>query len=329
MKLYFPKPYPMETLTSLVARYAMHTGYTDNLELFKYFFNYRQGESGIFGYDSIKYFHGIVKSIWNVKLTYLVDNHTEYWFRYPFSEGPDLSNSGGGKYNCKLSMLDDKENYRIYSNIKRYTYCDSCVKDDRIQYGEAFYKVIHDVYNIKYCMIHGEELLRFDVGASNSSKCLALEYIYGTANSEKINKSESWKQHDIEVVINKYYLEIAKNRNLPIVSRNKWANYYRLVISEKFGSFRSEVELSNAVYNFSSRLEENSRILSGASNFSSIALRVLKNIYPKRCRRIIDLEDKEHFSLWFVFCFEKTVDQIFTEAYSCSDSLPYKKLRRS
>lgn len=315
----------MESLSSLVARYAMHTGSTKMPVVYKYFFNYSYNQS--YGKDNrpLAFFHNTVKDVWKIEFGDLLKNHTILRFAYPFNK--ELNALIQSKHD--MAVLFSEYDYESLLNInsrylrRDYRFCRSCVEEDRELFGEAYYKIIHDIPGIGCCLIHGKELQGFRIGNASQHKCWALEYIYDLCDEQVREENVVSQEKIIELEIGKYYFELLRTDNLPFVSIAKWANYYRSQIS-----LNSDEDIG-AVIAFASELDKSVPKLFGYNKyFSWVITELMKNVRPKRSRYLVDLGNRAHFSLWFLFCANKSVVQIFLEASQCTEALPYRKPRK-
>lgn len=333
MKKYFPVPYPQESIESLVARYAMHTGQADMIQVYRYFFG-THSYSNQSSFNFIDNFYHRIKGVWKISFRDLVEKHTATMFDYPFENNPALHEFiqaktviGKTEENIEKFMI----NRRVIPNIlkKSFNFCEACVKEDRNKYGEAYYKTIHDIDNVNYCMIHGNALSTACIRDFHRCKSLALEYLCqkNVEVDPPVSKTDMQKQY--EILINKRFDEISSKRNLPYVNNIKWSNYYRDQIFQRYGFFRTEGETINALYPVITCFLTKNKISSYSDIICRAFLKIIRSIFPKRSRKLEGLNAKEHLCMWFMLLNNKNINDTFNEAGSCSDRLPYPKKRKN
>lgn len=328
MKRYFPTPYPQETLVSLVARYAMHTGQMDMKKIFNYFFG-----NNLSIYDPsvnlIDHLYNRIKPIWAINFRELIENHTDILFDYPFED------------KFTLQMLEHKntrshdDNYILNERAisaylrKKLVFCDVCIKEDRKKYGEAYYKTIHSISDVNYCLIHMNLLSHVKTQNSIRWKGLALEYIHKNKVEIWQNPTKTELQKQYEIFSNRYYRRIYLTRDLPFVHNIKWSNYYRNKLIERYGILTTEAEMENVLYELITSFSGETENISNGDILRSAFFKIIRNSFPKRSRKLALISPKEHFCIWFVILHDKNVNAIFDEANRCSPNLPYRKLRKN
>ncbi len=135
----------------------------------------------------------------------LVLNHTlfKYYARFiPASERNNIYTvaiENTGLIGKKLHLVSNKKNYFL-------RYCPRCVEEDRKKYGECYFHVEHQIYDVHCCPKHGVRLL--DTAIPNRKVCektfITLEQLELQTNSFSYEKS------DINFRIAKYVYKVFK-----------------------------------------------------------------------------------------------------------------------
>lgn len=173
MIAYFPSLYLDELLYSWFARYHEHSGNISPKQTMKELFGSATVSAVVDLPANLSAFHKNIKQFNPPDLKELIEQHTLYKY-YTFFQpnkvkvkAVDYIENGGkpGAIHMFLGIAA--------STIKDWQYirfCPSCVKQDRANYGEAYWHVSHQLSKVHYCHIHHESLQDSNIEFRNPHK---------------------------------------------------------------------------------------------------------------------------------------------------------------
>ncbi|MCM3181172.1 TnsD family transposase [Cytobacillus horneckiae] len=173
MLVYFPSLYPDELLYSWFSRYHEHSRNTSPKQTMKELFDSASVVAVVDLPTNLSVFHKNINQFNPPNLKELIDYHTLYKY-YTFFQ----SNEVQQKATDYMKYGDNPGTIHLFlgivaSTIKDWQYirfCPSCVKQDRANYGEAYWHVSHQLPKVHYCYIHQEPLQDSTIELRNPHK---------------------------------------------------------------------------------------------------------------------------------------------------------------
>lgn len=173
MLSYFPSLYPDEVLYSWFARYHEHSGNTSPKQTMKELFESENVAAVVDLPANLSAFYQNIKQFNPINLNDLIVQHTLYKY-YTFFQPHEIKQKAtdymkyGGKPGAIHMFLGIAA-----STIKDWQYirfCPSCAKEDRANYGEAYWHISHQLPKVHYCHIHQEPLQDSQIKLHNPHK---------------------------------------------------------------------------------------------------------------------------------------------------------------
>lgn len=173
MLSYFPKLYPDELLFSWFARYHDHSSNESPKQTMQELFRNVSSVAVVDLPSNLNAFYEKIEHFNPPKLNDLINNQTLYNY-YTFFQSNDMKNRAidylkyGGKPGAIHMFLGIAAS--IIKNWKYLRFCPSCAKQDREQYGEAYWHVSHQLPKVHYCSTHQELLRNSNIELRNPHK---------------------------------------------------------------------------------------------------------------------------------------------------------------
>lgn len=208
MLTFFPIPYPDELLYSIIARYHVWSGNYAMSETMEQLFDCRHQIATLL---IPKHLQRLAEKTRNFGLDYetLLYEHTIFPLVSCF-----LEKSSFDKILDTVNKNDRKEEFfSIYNNklIPRYIrYCPLCTREDRENFGEAYWHRKHQLYGIEMCYKHRCRLMDSVIELGNRNKrYTALELLNSktdTLEKEDISDCiiEMQISYDVDFIYNNY-----------------------------------------------------------------------------------------------------------------------------
>jgi len=242
--LFFPAPYPGESIYSVLCRYHVRSGNATNRKTILQLF-------GVFGSlcstlllpSMMTCFHSWTANEPTINADYLFRNHTAY----SLCSLRSFSEYGTGHFSASLQNLcswrTSRWNYHqclIQHPSDSLRYCPACADSQRRLYGESYWQILPQLDGVEYCPVHGTRI------ASTSIHTRDLIYSFYPADtviSENIPvyfESDSlWYREEHTVRFPQLFIAMAKVvaylwENLPLNS-GIWSVLprYRAILSTK------------------------------------------------------------------------------------------------
>ncbi|WP_163836301.1 TnsD family Tn7-like transposition protein [Spartinivicinus ruber] len=231
MVAYFPCSYPDELLYSLIARYGAHTGQENQKAIIQDLFN---SKTVVAVPDFPSHLPELVKStntVWQTSVDEIIQNHTLAPLYLPFiaPENSDkvlisMKSTYGGNIHTRLGVAA--------SSIKTPTYfrhCPYCIEDQQQQYGEAYWKRIHQIPGIAVCHQHSVPLIETAIFFHPKAKHLYVlppQKMFGLPNSTIHLSKKEWAV--IELINQLLSLPIGNK-----ISQWQWTQFYRWIATHR------------------------------------------------------------------------------------------------
>jgi len=239
MITFFPKPYPDELLYSIIARYHVWSGNNEMSDTMEELFDYRRERATLF---IPKHLYRLAEKTRKYGLDYetLLYEHTVFPFATCFLNKASL-----------YKILDQEEkSYSIYKkdlNAKYLRYCPLCIRDDRNNYGEAYWHRKHQAYGMVMCDKHRCRLKDsvIEILDDRNNRYIALELLN---NVTDISEQEGISECSIELQI-AYDVDFIY-KNYEFIRNLMWVKYdsirettiallFRRGLANKRGSFKT------------------------------------------------------------------------------------------
>ena len=196
-----PNIYPHESVCSWLGRMYAQSGFIFHRYFTKEIFLF-QFERIDFNFINLfnKDFKKLIKE--TIGFEELLLNHTlfKYYSRFiDFKEREETYKLGSKNKELiskRLHILSNKKNYYL-------RYCPYCVKEDRIKYGECYFHIEHQIYDLNRCPIHNVKLVDTKIPNDKDSDIsfFTLEQL------EPIEDGNILK-NDINYLITKYIYDV-------------------------------------------------------------------------------------------------------------------------
>lgn len=112
-------------------------------------------------------------------------------------EAYDIGINNSGLLSKKLHIPPNRNNYYL-------RYCPYCVEDDRKKFGECYFHIEHQIYEVHICPTHGAELIETNIinNKDVDKTFVSLEYL------DKKEVSPKCSDNDINWLVSKYIFDV-------------------------------------------------------------------------------------------------------------------------
>ena len=202
----FPVIYPNESFYSYLSRLFCHSGYIWSVGITSEMFK-RPNEYINFNFVNVLNEDFRNKLFEYIKFEEIILNHTlsKHYLRFLPKEKKEevfyrLLNNETSIYRY-LPIPANKDNYFL-------KYCPACVIEDRKKYGEAYFHIEHQIYEVCCCTEHKCKLINTKIpnNQSRDSSLIPLENLITALTVDEVN--------DFVLGINKYIVDVF---NKPLV----------------------------------------------------------------------------------------------------------------
>lgn len=152
MHMYFPKPYPDETVYSLLARYQVHAGSVVGEHTWKELFQRRRLTMRM----DLPAHLSIIAEWAGMDAQELLQKHTLFPFYAAFmsearrkSLADEMIHESGNKILYMSGHMAGR-----FSTHQNFRFCSLCAEKDRVLFGEAYWHRIHQIPGVAVCPIH-------------------------------------------------------------------------------------------------------------------------------------------------------------------------------
>lgn len=157
MLSYFPTPYPHEWMYSVYCRYHLRSGRRQNQTTIQELFGNRLTAAigSIFPNNTIAQVVGQLPSTqFNVRL--LILNHTLFLY---YTRCYTIAQKEKMLAELCMGATAVITSIRRFGQLPAPRYCPACAEEDRRTYGEAFWRIEHQIPSMEICPTHGLMLL--------------------------------------------------------------------------------------------------------------------------------------------------------------------------
>lgn len=226
MLAYFPEPYQDELLYSVIARYAIHTGQTDNQKaVIRDLFG---KNSAVAIPDLPSHLNILVKNIspvWKVSANHLIKNHSLAPLYFPFldinqaaSILSSMRSSRGGNIHTRCGIAASS-----VSQVQYFRYCPHCCEEQSKTLGEMYWQRKHQVGGVDICLDHRCRLISSELPFHPKQK-----HLYQPASKTCISdKTELVELLPIETRLLTRFHELLTLNSLHGRSFNQWTLFYQ------------------------------------------------------------------------------------------------------
>jgi transposase-like protein len=156
MLSYFPTPYPDEIFYSLIARYFLHLGCSNQpIKVFSALFGKEYSKAILSFPRNLSYFHQQVGANLKSSLDQIINNYTLFPLYSPYITASrkqlfykSMTNSSG---NFNYFLITGQGNH---SSLKRPRYCPYCFEEGLTTFGEAYWHRSHQIPTLFFCTTH-------------------------------------------------------------------------------------------------------------------------------------------------------------------------------
>lgn len=229
MLTFFPKPYPDELLYSIIARYHVWSGNCKMTDTMEQLFDNREERANLFIPKKLQ-------SLAKKTSKFGLDNETllyEYTIfplvtcflkKASFERMTDIVNN--------IDQIEKSSSIFIYKNslYPRYIrYCPLCIRDDRYNYGEAYWHRKHQLYGMEMCDKHRCRLKESGIEASDRRNNINIRFIA----LELLNDITDTLEHED---VSKYRIEMQIAYDVDYIYKNH--EFIRNILWEKHNLIR-------------------------------------------------------------------------------------------
>ncbi|MGH1461873.1 MAG: TnsD family Tn7-like transposition protein [Neptuniibacter sp.] len=223
---YFPVPYKDELLYSLIARYALHMGLSDNQKaVVREVFT---SSTAVAVPDMPSHLNALaqnLKFVWPISVSEFIGSYTLAPIYLPFLTQTQArkivhsmrSESGGNihtRAGIAASSVKQQENFR---------YCPECIKEQQAELGECYWQRAHQLPGVEFCVSHSCSLKYSTVQFHPKEK-----HLFVSATASQLDTSRRQIElSDIEKTLHNRYVELLQASQLEGFGLNRWTLFYR------------------------------------------------------------------------------------------------------
>lgn len=157
---HFPPGYPDEAFVNICARYQEHVGDKSSVPVAKRLFG-AQGPVHLYWPIRLENLVNQLPSEFAISVDQLIEEHTLAPFLLPFLTGPAMTElreyMRGSDSSRRLGMVGvAQEEWLVFK------YCPLCAKEDRDEYGEAYWRRVHQPSIVDVCPDHACHLKTYE-----------------------------------------------------------------------------------------------------------------------------------------------------------------------
>lgn len=225
---YFPAPYEDELLYSMIARYAMHTGLSNNQKaVIREVFS---SSTAVAISDLPSRLQALVNNlqlVWPTDVEHIVGSYTLAPIYLPF-----LSRVQATKVMQSMrSNTGDSIHTRAgiaASGVKTqvcFRYCPECIRLQLAKFGEYYWRRIHQLPGLSVCKEHSCKLESSPAFFHPKEK-----HLFAAAESTRLDASATFvKLSEIEVLFHDRYEELLQSHQNRGFGPNRWSQFYQQI----------------------------------------------------------------------------------------------------
>ncbi|WP_018416537.1 TnsD family Tn7-like transposition protein [Teredinibacter turnerae] len=238
---YFPAPYNDELLYSLIGRYGLHTGLVGNQRaLVREVFS---SPTAVAVPDLPSHLNALVKNlqlVWPTSVIELINSFTLAPIYLPFLSQQQakkiicsMSSASGGDIHTRCGLAASAIKMQEY-----FHYCPKCMKEQKRDHGEHYWRRAHQLPGIAYCGLHscllGNSTIHFHPKEKHRYFAAAAA-VLDTPSNRHSSLSEP------EKALQQRYEELLRAKRLKGLGTNRWTLFYRNLATELGLSRKSRI----------------------------------------------------------------------------------------
>ena len=228
---YFPVPYQDELLYSLVARYAQHTGLVGNQKsIVREVFS---SSTAVAIPDLPSHLSSLVNNlqlVWPTSVEELIDSFTLAPIYLPFLSQQQASKTirsmgsdSGGNIHTRSGIAASAIKQQEY-----FLYCPQCLKEQQREFGECYWRRIHQLPALGFCSSHSC-LLEYSMISFHPKE----KHLFISANESKLDvDTRHIELKDIERALHDRYEQLLQASQSKGLGFNRWTLFYRNLAAE-------------------------------------------------------------------------------------------------
>lgn len=204
---FFPTPYPDECYYSILCRYFVRSGSTDNLHMIKQLFgNTHCLSTSLFFPMRLDCIERWIPKATAITRKTIAMNHSMYpYMAMVFSEKfrKDMARVlNGQRPQMNVDICGRHKSWRLWPEYLRY--CPRCVSEDKRLYGEPYWHRTHQLPGMMYCTKHRVRLMDSDVPVR------AITTTFSAASEESLSERNSSDSDDVYSQHKELFLRIGQ-----------------------------------------------------------------------------------------------------------------------
>ncbi|MEW9799491.1 TnsD family Tn7-like transposition protein [Alteromonas sp. CYL-A6] len=228
---YFPVPYQDELLYSMVARYAQHAGLAGNQKsILREVFS---SSTAVAVPDLPSHLSSLVKNlqlVWPTSVEELIRSFTLAPINLPFLSQKQASKTirsmcsdSGGDIHTRSGIAASAIKQQEY-----FRYCPKCLKEQYQEFGECYWKRVHQLSGLAFCSRHSC-LLEYSTISFHPKE----KHLFIAANESKLNADiRHIELKDIERELHDRYEQLLNASQSSGLGFNRWTLFYRNLAAE-------------------------------------------------------------------------------------------------
>ncbi|MFY0678393.1 MAG: TniQ family protein [Neptuniibacter sp.] len=228
---YFPVPYKDELLYSMIARYALHMGLSDNQKaVVREVFS---SSTAVAVPDMPSHLNALaqnLKFVWPISVSELIGSYTLAPIYLPFLAQEQarkvvhsMYSDAGGNIHTRAGIAASSVKHR-----EDFRYCPECIKEQKAELGECYWQRVHQLPGVEFCTSHSCFLKSSTIQFHPKGKHL---FVSATASQLETN-SKQIELSDIEKKLSDRYVELLHASQLEGFGLNRWTLFYRYLAFE-------------------------------------------------------------------------------------------------
>lgn len=225
---YFPAPYEDELLYSMIARYAMHTGLSNNQKaVIREVFS---SSTAVAISDLPSRLQALVNNlqlVWPTDVEHIIGSYTLAPIYLPFLSRvqatkvmQSMRSNTGGSIHTRAGIAASGVKPQVF-----FRYCPECIKIQLAEFGEYYWRRIHQLPGLSFCKEHSCKLESSPVFFHPKEK-----HLFAAAESTRLNASATFvKLSEIEVLFHDRYAALLQSHQNRGFGPNRWSQFYQQI----------------------------------------------------------------------------------------------------
>ena len=238
---YFPAPYEDELLYSIVARYALHTGLSSNQKaVVREVFS---SSTAVAISDLPSRLQALVNNlqlVWPTDVKQIITSHTLAPIYLPFLSRTQatkvmqsMRSNTGGSIHTRAGIAASGIKPQVF-----FRYCPECIKIQFAEFGEYYWRRIHQLPSLSFCKEHSCKLESSPAFFHPKEK-----HLFAAAESTRLDASATFvKLNEIEMLFHDRYAELLQSQQNRGFGPNRWSQFYRHIASHLGLLYKTRVQ---------------------------------------------------------------------------------------